>query len=426
MSTTAQQGAQAPSLQDCAYLIHLIDCALHDRTPEPIGALADWRRVGRLAAHNSVEAMTGLAALRAPGAPRELAAAWREKANETLYRRLQFDAERETVFAALAQEGLSYLPLKGSVLADYYPHPEMRSMADNDFLYGFVEPLGDAANTGAQDAPVTGWRVVGTSEREREQSMERGISAMVRVMERLGYRTVSTHAGCHESFEKPPCFFFEPHRRLMAPASPMASYYENPWARARQDEHEPHLFRFGASDEYVYLLAHAFKHFDQAGCGIRYVVDLRVFVDARGSELDWPYIDKQLEALGLTDFERASRGLADAAFCGQSTADGAELTEDETRLAAHLLGSGTYGTHAQLVERKLARELVRHDGNARAARRSYLWGRVTDPEAIRALFPRASRHRALYPLLVLARLVVKGAGGPGKVAAELRQLHRAR
>ncbi len=395
------------------YLAHLIDCGLHDAAALPLPEGATWEGVHALAVRNSVEGMAYFGAKTCDGVPADLLKRWDTEAQMTMFRRLRFDAEREAVFAALAEAGLSYLPMKGTVVADCYPRPEMRSMADNDFLYGFTEPAG-----------AGGFRICGATDAEREATVERGVRTIERVMRGLGYTATSVRAGNHEAFEKEPIFNFEPHRRLMSPSNPMAPYYENPWSRAIQDEQDPHLFRFSDEDEYVFLMAHAFKHFDAAGCGVRFVVDTRAFLDAKGAGMDWDYVFGELVKVGLFDFEARVRALADAAFGG--SCDLRALPEEAQALLGFVLGSGTYGNSAQAVRRRLEKQMAAHEGDVRAAKRGYVWDRLTDTEALDYLFPRASKVAPLRPVLQLARYARGFARNPRKIAGELSQLRRAK
>ena len=97
-------------------------------------------------------------------------------ADMTLLRLLRFDAEREQVLSAMAARGLSYLPLKGVLIAGYYPAPEMRSMADNDILYGFVEP-----DEGG------GFRISGADEAERGRATALAVREAAALMAERGY-----------------------------------------------------------------------------------------------------------------------------------------------------------------------------------------------------------------------------------------------
>lgn len=395
------------------YLAHLIDCGLHDVPATPIPAGVAWQQVHALAVYNSVESMAWFGAKTCSDIPLNLRERWQSEAEMTLFRRLRFDAERERIFAGLAQEGLSYLPMKGVLLANYYPRPEMRSMADNDFLYGFVEP-----------APEGGFRICGESEFERAVSVERGVLAIDRVMCGLGYTAKSLRVGNHETFRKEPIFNFEPHRRLVSSSSPMAAYYENPWARALRDGADPCQFRFSDEDEYIYLMAHAFKHFDAAGSGIRFIVDVRVFIDVKGSGMDWEYVFSELAHIGLFEFEVRVRELADAVFGG--LCDLRPLSSGQQELFCYVLGSGTYGNVAQAVRNRLDKQVDAHGGDVAAAKRGYIWGRLTDAEALKGLFPRASKIVALRPALQVARCARGFARNPGKLVHELDQLRRVR
>lgn len=400
-------------MQAGRYLAHLIDCGLHDAVAEPIPEGVTWQQVHALAGYNSVEGMSYFGAKTRDDVPDDLRKLWESETQMTLFRRVRFDAEREQVFAALAAEGLSYLPMKGTLLANYYPQPEMCSMADNDFLYGFVEP-----------APEGGFRICGATAAERAKAVERGVRTIDRVMVGRGYKAESLRSGNHESFHKQPMFNFEPHRRLMSPSSPMATYYENPWRRAIQDERDPHLFRFSDEDEYVYVMAHAFKHFDAAGCGIRFVVDTRVFLDAKGLGMDWDYTFAELQKAGLFDFEARVRTLADAAFGGSCKLE--PLPDDSADLLAYLLASGTYGNSAQMVHNRLEKQKSQHEGDLAAAKRGYLRARLTDNESLTYLFPHASKIAPLRPALQIARYARGVVRNPKKLANEVKLLFKAK
>ena len=129
-------------------------------------------------------------------------------------------------------------------------------------------------------------------------------------------------------------FNFEMHRGLMddmdedIPA--FCAYYENPWLRARQDGNEPLRFLFSPADEYLYFLAHAYKHFSRAGCGVRFIADEWVLLGHYGDELSGSYLEGELEKLGLAKFDRLVRDMAQAVFGGEGEAP--RLTDDQQRL----------------------------------------------------------------------------------------------
>ena len=402
------------------YLAHLVDCALHGAAPEVLPEGASWEEVHALAARNGMEGASWRAAALAGDVPSELRRRWAAEADMTLLRLLRFDAEREQVLSAMAARGLSYLPLKGVLIAGYYPAPEMRSMADNDILYGFVEP-----DEGG------GFRISGADEAERGRATALAVREAAALMAERGYEAVSLGKGNHESFHKKPSFNFELHRRLVASSSPHAAYSANPWKRALRDGTDSHLLRFSDEDEYLYFLVHAHKHFDSAGCGIRFVADLRVLLDAKGARMDWGYVRSELKALGLADFEACSRSLADAAFggaCSMAGPDGGPLLNGvQESLLIHLLGCGTYGTMEERIRRQLGKIVAENEGDLARAKRRYLLERTFIPEdAIKDAFPAFHRHKALRPLLPAYRACRGLARHPKRIWRELKMLFEAR
>lgn len=412
----AAEGWRASGL----YLAHLVDCALHGAAPEPLPEGASWEEAHALAARNGMEGASWHAAMLRDDVPGELSRRWAAEADMTLLRRLRFDVEREQVLAGLAARGLSYLPLKGVLIAGYYPAPEMRSMADNDILYGFVEPDEQG-----------GFRIRGVDEAERERTTARAVREAAALMAERGYEAVSLEKGNHESFHKEPSFNFELHRSLVASSSPHAAYYANPWKRALRDEADSHLLRFSDEDEYLYFLVHAHKHFDASGCGIRFLADLRVLMDAKGEGMDWGYVRGELESLGLADFEACSRTLADAALggaCSLAGPDGGPLLNGvQERLLMHFLGCGTYGTLRVRVGRQLERIVAESEGDLAQAKRRYLFERTFIPEDVmKDAFPAFHRHKALRLLLPAYRACRGLARHPKRIWRELRMLIEAR
>ena len=78
-----------------------------------------------------MESMAAPAIRRYPGElPHEPGDIWKLTLDETVYRRVRFDMEREQILTALADKGIACLPLKGILVAGYYPEPGMRWMCD--------------------------------------------------------------------------------------------------------------------------------------------------------------------------------------------------------------------------------------------------------------------------------------------------------
>lgn len=400
------------------YLLHLIACGLHGREPGPLPAGASWERVHDLASWNSVGGVSWAGARhRAHEMPEALARAWAADADTTLWRRLQFDTERERVLAALADAGFSYLPLKGVLIAPMYPDPSMRAMADNDILYGRIEP-----------DPAGGYRVRGANEGQRAETVRRGSNEVARVMADLGYKTSDPLGlGNHDAFERAPIFNFELHRSLFLDSDSWIGPFANPWALAVPDAPGSPAYHFEPSDFYAYLIGHAYKHFEAGGTGIRSAVDEFVELGHMGSSLDRDRVDAVLSEMGLTEFEACLRAASLAAFGeGACEPGGPALDPDADALLAFMMRAGTYGTTDIATERKLERESERLGKKGRglsiSEKLAYLWRRIKMPEQERlAWYPVLGRYKVLRPAFYVAR-VVKIFRKLPKVTREVRRV----
>lgn len=319
--------------------------------------------------------------------PEGLASVWAQEAELTLFRRLQFDVERERVLAAMGCAGLAHLPLKGILMAGYYPDPTMRSMADNDILYGFVE-----------DAPGGGFRARPGSEGEATKVLSE-------VMDCLGYEDQVLGRENADCFYKEPCFNFEMHRVLVQSRYELAGHFDNPWERATPDAPGSLAFHWDASDEYIFHVAHAYKHYAESGCGVRHALDEHVFLAVRGAEVDWGYVGRRMREMGIDGFERCLRRAAEEAFGIQASGGaGPTLSPESGELLGRMLSAGTYGNMATRVE-NLVGGFVSEGVSPVSAKLRYLARRVVpDDAALAEYHPLVARHKALVPFLALSRL----------------------
>ena len=292
-----------------------------------------------------------------------------------------FDTERAAVLAELEKAGIWHMPLKGSILKEYYPKIGMRQMADNDILI-------DAHR----------------AERVRD------------IMERLSYLTEHFGTGVHDSYFKQPVCNFEMHRALFAPAASEAvfEYYQNVKDRLVKDDGNVYGYHFTNEDFYIYIIVHEYKHFSNSGTGLRSVLDTYVFLKRFENQLDWDYIVKEVEKLGIAEFEQQNRSLAMHLF-----GDGTLSTEDETMLQ-YIIGSGTYGTRQNYVSNR-----VRKLGSGKKGKLKYLMNRVFLPmESVESGYPFFYRHKALLPVLFVWRILKGLTIRRSMVKAELKALRK--
>ena len=304
-------------------MIYLAACGVDGVIPEKefINEV-DIEKLYHLSRAHFVDALVGTA-LKQAGVilPKE----WTEHCSKAIRKAILFDTERAKLLAFLEQKGIWYLPLKGIVLKDYYPAIGTRQMSDNDILF-------DSSFSGVVQA----------------------------YMESQGYEAVSVGTGVHDSYKKEPVYNFELHRALYGGLHQdgWAEYYKNIKDRLILDKDSSYGYHFTDEDFYVYIMSHAYKHYIGSGTGLRTLLDFYVYLKAK-PEMDFAYIEKECEALGIAEFEKRNRSLCRKAFSGEGL-KGMEslehsLSEEEREMLLYYLTSGAYGTVEREVENDINR-----------------------------------------------------------------------
>ena len=359
-------------------MVYLVSCAVNDEKPESDKTAGmDLSLICAAAQRHQLTSAVGMAleaaGIRDSRIAQETAKAQRKNA--------LLDADRAALIERLESAGIWYMPLKGAVMQALYPRYGMRQMADNDILI-------DAAR--AQD--VKG------------------------IMEELGFTTERVGRGVHDVYHKPPVSNFEIHNALFSPVQEkeLHAYYRDVKSRLVKDPDNRFGWHFTPEDFYLYLLAHARKHFAGGGTGLRTFLDIYVYLKKNGASLNMAYIETEAEKLALSDFERRSRSLATHLFGQQA------LTPEDQEMLAYVIQSGTYGTTSHRVNNQVAKL----GGGVQGKIRFFLRRAFPPMETIKIWYPLIYKHRFLLPLLPLVRLGKALTVSRRKVVSELRALLR--
>mgnify|MGYP004574556765 FL=1 len=385
------------------YLAELIRCSLHEEVPGRKPEGCTWEQLWQLAKWNHVESMTAPAIRRYQGEiPDEPGTAWKRTLDETVYRRVRFDMEREQILTALAERGIACLPLKGILVAGYYPNPGMRWMCDNDILYGYIDPDG-----------VGGWRLRGGDTGEQEHWVQEARRELVSVMTDLGYEVESLESN-HDSFQKKPFFNFEMHRRLVDSRCGLAGYFENPWKKAIQNAGSEFLCHFSDEDEYLFLVSHAWKHFSRSGCGIRTLADEYMVLKHKG-KMDWDYIHRELALMGVAEFEGALRETAVNVFSRAGRPD-----KKDWDMVCYMLGCGAYGN----LPNRIRMRIEEREGSWKSYMIERFW--MKDEDWMKEFYPFFYRHKSLRAVLPVYRMLKGVCIHPGKLFREWQEVNKYR
>lgn len=366
----------APIKQNHRDMLYLVACALHGQAPElKYIREMNLEEVYRAAKGHSLEAITAMAleSAKAYGTvPPALAAKWKEDKEKAIRKNMLLDAERGQILRHMEEEGIWYMPLKGSILKDLYPKYGMRQMADNDILF--------------------------------DKTYQK---SMLRYMRSRGYKAAGVGKVNHDAYEKPPVYNFELHTSLFGEMhNPVwVKYYQNIKDRLVKDEENGFGYHFRDEDFYVYVTTHTCKHYEGGGTGLRSLADTYVYVQKKGKTLDWKYIEGELNTLGIASLEREMRLLAEKLFSDPVQFYEVCLTEGEQRMLSYFCGSGTYGTMEIRVEKKLRKLLPEGEKLTVKEKLRYLWRRlIPDQEWFRCYEPFFARHKWLIPFFLVYRV----------------------
>lgn len=374
-------------------LIYLMACSLQGTKPEEaLLANIDMEALLRLAKAHSVSAMVCMALEQTDAfqhAAETTQLKWLDAKNKAVRKNMLLDAERHRLEKEFAEHGIWYMPLKGSILKDWYPKFGMREMADNDILF---------------DA----------SKRKEVKAIFQG----------RGYTVKEYNKSNHDEYEKPPIYNFEMHVALY---HKIYDTFNEKYADVKQrlipDAEVPYRLHFTPEDFYVFVIAHAYKHYSSSGTGIRTLADIYIMNQKLGGIMNWEYVDSELRGLGILDYERDSRKLSQKLFGNTKTVLRSELTEEENQMFAYYLGATTYGN---LFNQTLHRmQEFQPDGEPLTTKTKgkYIISRMfPNMEWCKCYVPVVYKFPVLLPFYWVWRLIYKGITNRKKATQEIKAL----
>ena len=270
------------------------------------------------------------------------------------YRHEQLRREYETLCNALEKAQIPFLPLKGSVIRQYYREPWMRTSCDIDVLV-------------------------------HEEDLDRAVSMLV---EEQGY--TYRGKGSHDaSLFAPNKIHIELHFNLMEDgiAQESSAVLKNVWETAECRPGWSFFHEMPDEMFYFYHISHMAKHFENGGCGIRPLIDLWILdsmQDAQAGKRD------ALLAQGkLLRFANAIRKLSKIWF------DCAEYDPVSKQMEDYILYGGVYGNS----ENRITLQQSQKGGRLR-----YALSKVFIPyDVIKFHYPILQKRPWLMPLMQIRR-----------------------
>ncbi len=271
-----------------------------------------------------------------------------------IYRYTQQNYEYERVCDALEAAQIPFIPLKGSVLRQWYPEPWMRTSCDIDIL---------------------------VHREHLEQTIVYLVKTLKYTEKERATHDVSLFSGNDIHIELH--FDLVEEGRAVDAISILKDVWQNVSLKSTKS------YWYEMSDEYFYFyhVAHMAKHFETGGCGIRPFIDIWI--------LEYIYSankfkrDELLKRGGLLKFAETAKRLSDCWL------EGVSFDEVTLKMQNFILSGGVYGSS----KNRVALQQTKMGG-----RIGYVFSRIFIPyDKLKRYYPILEKHRWLTPFMQVRR-----------------------
>lgn len=309
---------------------------------------------------------------------------WKEEKKKITMQFAYQDFALEEVKTVFEEEKIPVVLLKGSVLRDLYPLPDMRSMADIDVL--IHEEDGKRAGN---------------------------------ILKHLGYEVFVVDSRNEDVYTKEDMVTIEVHRQLFWKADKWNEFFESSWERMESIPGYQYCHLMSPADFYIHLLGHIIHHMENGGIGVRAFIDLWVYTKKYTNQLEDEKLVAVLEELGLLKFSRSINKLLKIWFENKSMEP---LYQEWTEF---IMNSGVYGSSDNFILRNPA--MGQGTGKLNLWKKlRYCWKRlVPDYEEFCKMFPKATESRRSYLYYTWKRWVNNGMKRIPAVKNEIKSIQKA-
>ncbi len=348
--------------------VEIFRCAVNDLPLQTTGQI-DCQELWTFAKRHNISAVISSALLGAGLVTDEnRRLEWREAKYKNIRKTYLFDAERASVYRSLAEHGIRCAPLKGIVLNRLYPVYGTREFADNDLLLD-----GGTADTVSE------------------------------VMEALGYTRKDDPAVIHYTFHKSPMFNFELHFRLFPKEQEelrsLARFFDSAASRMIPPVPPEEAWSLSNEDNYLFILAHAYKHYLESGIGLRTLSD--IFLFRAKVPLDETSVAHGLKEMQIEDFAQTLEVLAEKIFSPETAFSRSVLNAAENALLDEILETGTFGNWNSYYNHRYD-EFVAKSGK-KSILGYYRTRLFPDMEQYKDVHPVYYNHKVLRPFFYIYR-----------------------
>lgn len=243
------------------YLIELSRAAVFDEDPTVPPEGVDWKYIFNKSNEQNIVGLVASAVLRLPEEVQpDNSQAWNDIMMQTMFVMGRRFAEFEKMMGVLKKNGIEPICLKGAVIKDLYPVPELRTMGDFDVLIKKEERQRVKDIFGSMGYEI------------KDYTFFSGMSN-----ENVHWEVFTT---LEEEFNNN-CEYWESMLRENVISDVNGRLLLNP------------------TYEFLYVIVHMAKHFVGRGCGLRNILDIVLAANFRYAEIDFDAVYGYCHELGI-------------------------------------------------------------------------------------------------------------------------------
>ena len=345
----------------------------------------DWELMYRLARKQNVVALGYEAARSYTGTSKpsqELMKKWKALSDQSTMQYLYQQAAQEELAEAFDRAKIPFIFLKGALLRDLYPRPDLRSMSDIDVMI------------------------------HEENARE-----IQDIMKQLGYTVKQYDWRNEDIYYKDPCVTVEIHRKPFWREDGWNQYLEKGWDNPSVKNVGIWDRTLNLEDFYFYLMGHLLHHLRECGgAGIKIYLDMELFLHNFGDQMNSQKMAHTLKQFGFVKFEKNLNNLVNAWKHG-------ELHEDIVKnWTEYIVESGAYRNVDSFI---ILNPAFNNDisQEEKGYKLLYFWKRLFPAyREICYIYPMAKKGIYTYPYYWIKRIIKNGIMRYSEIRNELNEV----
>lgn len=217
--------------------------------------------------------------------------------------------EMKKLIKELSLKGVPHVLMKGYIIKNLYPDPDLRTMGDVDFL--------------VKDKDI---------DKVHEVLLSLGYIHVKTVRAVRNYSKVGMNLEVHTSI------FYD----KISEDVDYEEYFNKAWDNVILKEGN-FTYEFTLEYHLIFLIAHLAKHFYNEGCGVRMFLDIAIYAKQYKDKINWDYFWNELNKIKLKKFTKSVFTLCNFWF-GVEFKEKVYLEESFLEnITEYIINSGTFG-----------------------------------------------------------------------------------